>query len=118
VNTASLNPLKFVRLVLCTDAIEADEIDTAHLAEGVQKSLADAKYSKLLVAVDLRLHGLTYREVARAMDLTPERIRQMEAKAARILRHPFYWRQLRGFIPGWHNCYRHPATFPFLRRQP
>lgn len=113
-NTALLNPIKFVRLVLCADAIEADEIDTAHLWEGVQKSLTDAKYSKLLCAVDLRLHGLTYREVAKAMDVTPERVRQVEHKAARLLRHPCYWNRLKGFIPGWHNCYRHPATYEWL----
>jgi hypothetical protein len=112
-----VNALRFVRLLLNTEALEADEIDTANLAEGVRRTLVGDKYSKLRCAVDLRIAGLTYREVAHAMDLTPERIRQMEAKAARILRHPFYWKQLKGFIPGWHNCYRHTATMPFLRRQ-
>jgi RNA polymerase primary sigma factor len=40
----------------------------------------------------------TLEEVGREFGITRERIRQIEAKALRKLRHPSYSRQLRGYL--------------------
>jgi hypothetical protein len=50
----------------------------------------------------------TLEEVGKQFDVTRERIRQIEAKALRKLRHPSRSEQLRSFIDADWALYRHP----------
>ena len=72
------------------------------LREQVQHALASLSEREREV-LELRF-GLkdgkehTLEEVSRYFDVTRERIRQIEAKALRKLRHPSYSRKLRGYL--------------------
>ena len=80
--------------------------DTATNAEGLSESTREilssltpreAKVLRMRFGIDMNTDH-TLEEVGKQFDVTRERIRQIEAKALRKLRHPSRSEQLRSFI--------------------
>jgi RNA polymerase primary sigma factor len=63
-------------------------------------SVREEKIIKMRFGLDDDEREHTLEEVGRSFALTRERIRQIEAKALRKLRHPSRSRNLRGFLEG------------------
>jgi hypothetical protein len=82
------------------DAAPQDRFDTLELSERVDEVL-DSLPSRLARLLRLRFfEDRTQDEVAVEFKVTRERIRQLEAKGLRMLRHPSRSRQLKGFLDG------------------
>jgi len=70
---------------------------------GTKRQLGTTHKARLKKLFELRFGLLdgtsrTLREVGKDFGVTPERIRQMEAKTLRLLRHPRHSRQLRRYF--------------------
>ena len=76
-----------------------DRFFSAALSEALQEALAALSERERTVLQMLfgmyDDHNYTLEEAGRALNLSPERIRQIESKALRILRHPKHSRKLR-----------------------
>ena len=73
-----------------------------NLAEQTRKVLAtltprEEKVLRMRFGIDMNTDH-TLEEVGKQFDVTRERIRQIEAKALRKMRHPTRLRQLHGFL--------------------
>jgi hypothetical protein len=79
-------------------------VDEGGLAEGVLTVLADRPQQALAAA--LRCRRFRYRQIAVLMGVSPDRVRQLEIRAADMLRRASRFRQLSRFIPGWQNALR------------
>jgi hypothetical protein len=84
--------------------IEPDTVDESELPEGILTVLAD-KPQQALAAV-LRCRPFRYRQIAVLIGVSPDRVRQLEIRAADTLRRASRFRQLSRFIPGWQNALR------------
>jgi hypothetical protein len=84
--------------------IEPDTVDESDLAEGILTVLADKPQQAL--AASLRCGRFKYRQIAILIGVTPDRVRQLEIRAADTLRRASRFRQLCRFIPGWQNALR------------
>jgi hypothetical protein len=84
--------------------IEPDAIDESELPEGILTVLADKPQQALAAA--LRCRPFRYRQIAVLMGVSPDRVRQLEIRAADTLRRASRFRQLSRFIPGWQNALR------------
>jgi len=85
-------------------ALPADTATSAGLSESTREILAsltprEAKVLRMRFGIDMNTDH-TLEEVGKQFDVTRERIRQIEAKALRKLRHPSRSEQLRSFIDG------------------
>jgi len=81
-----------------------DSATAAGLREATQNMLAsltsrEAKVLRMRFGIDMNTDH-TLEEVGKQFDVTRERIRQIEAKALRKLRHPTRSEKLRGFLDG------------------
>jgi RNA polymerase primary sigma factor len=79
-----------------------DTATTTGLTDTVQKVLSgltprEAKVLRMRFGIDMNTDH-TLEEVGKQFDVTRERIRQIEAKALRKLRHPTRSEQLRSFL--------------------
>lgn len=88
------------------------QIDAGKLKDAIQEILEDLRDSsnrrggvgaRVISIMTLRFglgqeQGMTLREVAKCQDVTPERIRQIEAKTLRMMRHPMHSRRLKELI--------------------
>ena len=81
------------------DALASDVELLADFLEGVLSQLTprEAKVLRMRFGIDLTTDH-TLEEVGKQFDVTRERIRQIEAKALRKLRHPSRSEQLRSFL--------------------
>ena len=82
--------------------LPADTATNAGLSESTREILSsltprEAKVLRMRFGIDMNT-GHTLEEVGKQFDVTRERIRQIEAKALRKLRHPSRSEQLRSFI--------------------
>jgi hypothetical protein len=84
--------------------IEPDTIDESDLPEGILTVLADKPQQALAAA--LRCRPFKYRQIAVLIGVSPDRVRQLEIRAANTLRRASRFRQLCRFIPGWQNALR------------
>src|SRR5580658_9148758 len=84
--------------------IEPDSVDESDLPEGILTVLADRPQQALAAA--LRCRPLVYEQIAVLMGVSRDRVRQLELRAAKALRHASRFRQLCRFIPGWQNALR------------
>jgi hypothetical protein len=79
------------------------------LSDGILIVLADKPQQAL--AASLRCRPFKYRQIALLIGVSPDRVRQLEMRAAETLRRPSRFRQLSRFIPGWQNALRiHPES--------
>ena len=79
-----------------------DSATTSSLSEATQQILAsltprEAKVLRMRFGIDMNTDH-TLEEVGKQFDVTRERIRQIEAKALRKLRHPSRANYLRSFL--------------------
>jgi RNA polymerase primary sigma factor len=82
--------------------LPADTATNAGLSESTREILSsltprEAKVLRMRFGIDMNTDH-TLEEVGKQFDVTRERIRQIEAKALRKLRHPSRSEQLRSFI--------------------
>jgi RNA polymerase primary sigma factor len=82
--------------------LPSDTATNAGLSESTREILAsltprEAKVLRMRFGIDMNTDH-TLEEVGKQFDVTRERIRQIEAKALRKLRHPSRSEQLRSFI--------------------
>jgi RNA polymerase primary sigma factor len=83
-------------------ALPSDTATNAGLSESTREILSsltprEAKVLRMRFGIDMNTDH-TLEEVGKQFDVTRERIRQIEAKALRKLRHPSRSEQLRSFI--------------------
>jgi hypothetical protein len=88
--------------------IEPDTVDESELPEGILTVLADKPQQALAAA--FRCRPLNYRQIALLMEVSRDRVRQLEMRAADTLRRANRFRQLCRFIPGWQNALRLPPA--------
>jgi DNA-directed RNA polymerase sigma subunit (sigma70/sigma32) len=86
-----------------SEATQEQEIEQKELREGIDKMLLtitprEAKVIKMRFGMDDSSEH-TFKEVGQSFAVTPERIRQIEAKALRKLRHPYRWMMLINAAP-------------------
>jgi hypothetical protein len=88
--------------------IEPDTVDESELPEGILTVLADKPQQALAAA--LRCRPFRYNQIAILMEVSRDRVRQLEMRAADTLRRASRFRQLCRFIPGWQNALRLPPA--------
>jgi hypothetical protein len=88
--------------------IAPDTVDESDLAEGVLTVLADTPQQALAAA--FRCRPLNYTQIAILMEVSRDRVRQLEMRAAKTLRRASRFRQLCRYIPGWQNALRSPPA--------
>lgn len=77
--------------------IEHDDGLSAHVAETIEQ-LRPNEQEVIRLRFGFDGEALTLAEIGERMDVTPERIRQIETKALRKLRHPSRSKELRMFV--------------------
>ena len=85
--------------------LPAELVNAEELKEVTRKALGglaahEAKVLRMRFGIDMNTDH-TLEEVGRQFDVTRERIRQIEAKALRKLRHPSRSEQLKGLLEDW-----------------
>ena len=83
----------------------AELVNTEELKEVTRKLLGgltarEAKVLRMRFGIDMNTDH-TLEEVGKQFDVTRERIRQIEAKALRKLRHPSRSQRLKSFLEDW-----------------
>jgi len=68
--------------------VSVEKVTNSNDARKALVNAANDLLGREVMAVMLRAAGLTYRASGEVMGCTPERVRQIEAKALRKLRHP------------------------------
>jgi RNA polymerase sigma factor (sigma-70 family) len=90
-------------LGLCSQEVDPEQIAIRESLQGAMQGAMQRLSEREKLVLNLRFglageESLSLREVGVSLGVTPERIRQMEARALRKLRHPGSTRLLRGYL--------------------
>ena len=88
--------------------IDPDAVDESDLPEGVLTVLADKPQQALAAA--FRCRPVSYSQIAILMNVSRDRVRQLEMRAVDTLRRASRFKQLCRYIPGWQNALRLPPN--------
>jgi len=83
-----LAPVSLLGVMSHVFGVSVEKVTNSNDARKALVNAANDLLGREVMAVMLRAAGLTYRASGEVMGCTPERVRQIEAKALRKLRHP------------------------------
>jgi DNA-directed RNA polymerase sigma subunit (sigma70/sigma32) len=93
-----LAPVSLLGVMSRVFGVSVDKVTDSNDARKALVNAANDLRGREVMAVMLRAAGLTYRASGEVMGCTPERVRQIEAKGFRKLRHPTRIVLMQGYV--------------------